>query len=193
MRPLPFVWPYALVFWAVEFWAFYPEFKVLRGAKRTGNAKDAKSLQVILFGLNFAFLTAFFVAWLPILQIVNNRVAVFVLGIALMICGSLLRRYCFRALGQSFTGDVRASPDQKVISTGPYSLVRHPSYSAAIILNSGLALALGSWASLIILLVVSIVVYSYRISVEERALVTTIGEPYREFMRSRKRLIPYLY
>jgi protein-S-isoprenylcysteine O-methyltransferase Ste14 len=110
-----------------------------------------------------------------------------------MIAGSLLRRHCFRVLGKSFTGDVRASADQQVVSSGAYSILRHPSYTAAIILNSGLALALGSWASLVVLMVVSLVVYSYRISVEERVLLTTIGEPYRQFMNSRKRLIPFVY
>ena len=192
MKPLPFVWPYAILFWAVELWAFYPEFQVLRNAKK-GSEKDAKSLQVIRIGLNIAYFAAFVIAWFPAFQIVHYRVTVFFLGVALMIAGSLLRRHCFRLLGKSFTGDVRASADQQVVSSGAYSILRHPSYTAAIILNSGLALALGSWASLVVLMVVSLVVYSYRISVEERALLTTIGEPYRQFMNSRKRLIPFVY
>lgn len=192
MKPLPFVWPYALIFWAVWLWAFFPEFRVLRGAKKTGE-KDAKSLQVILFGLNIAFFGAFLVAWVPAFSIVHYRVAVFFIGIATIIAGSLLRRHCFRMLGESFTGDVRASADQQVVTRGAYSLVRHPSYSAAIILNTGFALALGSWAAIVILIVASLIVYSYRISVEERALLTTIGDPYRQFMNTRKRLIPFVY
>ena len=35
--------------------------------------------------------------------------------------------------------------------------------------------------------------YSYRMNVEERALLATLGEPYREFMRTRKRVIPFIY
>jgi protein-S-isoprenylcysteine O-methyltransferase Ste14 len=193
VKPLPFVWPYALVFWTVELWAFFPEFRLLRNTKKTGSEKDAKSLQVILFGLNIAFFAAFLLAFTPLYQIVRNRVPVFFFGVALMIGGSLLRRHCFRILGESFTGDVRASADQQVITRGAYSLVRHPSYTAAIILNSGLALALGSWLSLAVLFIISLIVYSYRISVEERALLTTIGDPYRQFMNTRKRLIPFIY
>lgn len=193
LKPLPFVWPYALVFWAIELWAFYPEFRVLRYAKRSGNTQDAKSLQVILFGLNFAFAASFGIAWLPVMQIMTYRVAFFFIGVALMVAGSLLRRHCFRMLGTSFTGDVRATSDQQVISRGAYSMLRHPSYTAAILLNIGVALALGSWASLLILGVTSLVVYSYRISVEERALAAAIGEPYQDFMRTRKRLIPFVY
>jgi protein-S-isoprenylcysteine O-methyltransferase Ste14 len=41
--------------------------------------------------------------------------------------------------------------------------------------------------------VISLAVYRYRMAVEERALLTVLGEPYREFLRHRKRLIPYVY
>jgi len=41
--------------------------------------------------------------------------------------------------------------------------------------------------------VISFAVYGYRIAVEERALLAAIGEPYREFMSTRKRLIPFVY
>jgi len=193
VKPLPFVWPYALVFWAVEFWAFYPEFRIIRNAKKTGSDKDAKSMQVILVGLNIAFFAAFVIAWFPILQIVRYRLAVFVIGVAMMVGGSLLRRHCFRMLGKSFTGDVRASADQRVVNSGAYSILRHPSYTAAIIMNSGLALALGSWLAFALLIITSLAVYSYRIAVEERVLLATIGEPYRQFVSSRKRLIPFVY
>jgi protein-S-isoprenylcysteine O-methyltransferase Ste14 len=182
-----------LLFWIAEVWAFFPEFRVIRNAKHSGSTQDAKSLQVILVGLNAAFFAAFALAWVPVLLIMTQRVFVFFLGVALMIAGSLLRRHCFRMLGNSFTGDVRASSDQQVVTRGAYSFVRHPSYTAAIILNIGTALALGSWLSVIVLVVGSILVYGYRISVEERALLSEIGQPYRDFMRTRKRLIPFVY
>ena len=193
MEPLPFVWPYALLFWAVFFWAFSPEFGIIRRSKPSGNTKDAKSLQVILLGMWIGYALAFFLAFAPGLQIPRGRVAVFLVGVAVMGSGSLLRRHCWRMLGASFTGDVRARADQEVVTRGAYAILRHPSYTAGILLNTGLGIALGSWASAAILCVVSWMVYSYRIAVEERALLATIGEPYREFMRTRKRLIPFLY
>jgi protein-S-isoprenylcysteine O-methyltransferase Ste14 len=36
-------------------------------------------------------------------------------------------------------------PGQKVISTGPYAIVRHPMYSGALVMILGTPLALGSW------------------------------------------------
>ena len=110
----------------------------------------------------------------------------------MILFGSLLRRYCFRTLGEYFAGDVKARADQPVISSGPYRLVRHPSYSAGMMMFIGIGLALGSWLSLAILTIATVATYTYRVMIEERALVDTIGEPYRCYMKTRKRFIPYV-
>jgi protein-S-isoprenylcysteine O-methyltransferase Ste14 len=193
MMPLPFVWPYALLFWALFVWAFWPEFRIVRRARRAAGAKDAKSVQVILVGQAIAGLAAWPLAWVRALQFPGNRVVVFLIGMAVLVAGSLLRRHCWRMLGASFTGDVRASPDQQVVTRGAYGVLRHPSYTAGILVNTAVGIALGSWASAVILALAAVAVYSYRIAVEEQALLTAIGEPYRQFMRTRKRLIPFLY
>ncbi|MFN2601434.1 MAG: isoprenylcysteine carboxylmethyltransferase family protein [Gemmatimonadaceae bacterium] len=192
MRPLPYVWPYALVFWTIFVWAFLPEFKIIR-ASRAGTSTDAKSLQVIMVGMNAAFLGSFFLAWIPALRMTSYVMPAFWLGIVLLISGSLLRRHCFRMLGESFTGDVRASSDQHVVTRGAYSILRHPSYTGGLLMNAGVGIGLGSWASALLMTVGTLAVYSYRIAVEERALSATIGEPYREFMSTRKRIIPFIY
>ncbi|MEO8909037.1 MAG: isoprenylcysteine carboxylmethyltransferase family protein [Gemmatimonadaceae bacterium] len=196
VRPLPFTWPYFLVFWAVYFVAFLPEWKVvqagMKGVKQTGS-KDSGSLQVLLGGmwiaLMFAFALAFVRAWsFP----ARAQLPLFVLGLVFIILGSLLRRYCFRTLGEYFTGDVRAAQDQPVISTGPYRLVRHPSYTAGIIMFTGIGLALGSWVSFALLMIASIATYAYRVAIEERILLQTLGEPYATYMKGRKRFIPHI-
>jgi protein-S-isoprenylcysteine O-methyltransferase Ste14 len=193
LRPLPFVWPYALLYWSVCAWVFWPEFRLLRSAQRGRTDTDAKSLQVILVGLNLAYFAAYAIAWVPWLAIRSHRVTVFFLGIAVLVAGSLLRRHCWRILGESFTGDVRARADQEIVARGAYAFVRHPSYTAAILMNLGVALAVGSWAAIALMLLASFLVYGYRIAVEERALLSAIGEPYRRYMQSRKRLIPFVY
>lgn len=194
MRPLPFVWPYALVFWGLFVWAFLPEMGIVSRARRAQTASDSKSLQVIMLGQSLAFFASFPLAWVPSLQFAPAyHMAAFWAGGALVVAGSLLRRHCWRMLGASFTGDVRARADQEVVTRGAYRLLRHPSYTAGIMLNAGAGVALGSWASTLLMVVASTAVYMYRIAVEERTLLAVIGEPYREFMRTRKRLIPFLY
>ena len=195
--PLPFVYPYAIPFWAIFVWAFWPEFGILRRARtsvRAGESLDAGSCRVIMLGMQMACLVAFPLAWVQALRFPKRwDVAVFASGLALLAGGSLLRRHCWRMLGASFTGDVQARADQRIVGEGAYRLLRHPSYTAGILMNAGIAVALGSWASAVLLTVVSFAVYGYRIKVEERALSSIVGEPYREFMRTRKRLIPYVY
>ena len=194
MTPLPFLFPYALLFWAVDVWAFAPEFGIVRRARKNQTAADSKSLQVILLGMSLALFLSFPLAWVPSLQFAAaHRAAAFYGGIATMIAGALLRRHCFRMLGASFTGDVQARADQEIVQRGAYRILRHPSYSAGVLLNIGVGVALGSWGSAVLLAVVSIAVYSYRIAVEERRLLAVIGDPYRQFISTRKRLIPFVY
>jgi protein-S-isoprenylcysteine O-methyltransferase Ste14 len=194
MKPLPFVWPYALVFWIVFLWSYSPEFAIVRKAQKDQTKSDSKSLKVIMFGQGIAFFASFALSGISALQFPPAfRFSSFYLGLALLIVGSLFRRHCFRMLGASFTGDVRASTDQKVVDRGAYRVLRHPAYTAGIILNTAVGVGLGSWFATLLMAGASFAVYVYRISVEERALLTVIGEPYREFMTTRKRLIPFVY
>ncbi|MGH7603632.1 MAG: methyltransferase family protein [Gemmatimonadaceae bacterium] len=196
MRPLPFVWPYALAFWVVYIWAFFPESKILRtgmeGAK-AADSRDSGSLRVLIGGMWIALLIAFGLSFVTAAKFRPSlQLPLFVAGVLLIFLGSLLRRYCFRTLGKYFTGDVRADASQPVINTGPYALVRHPSYTAGIMMFAGIGLALGNWVSFLLVLIASILTYIYRVSVEERALLATIGEQYRIYMNGRKRFIPYV-
>jgi protein-S-isoprenylcysteine O-methyltransferase Ste14 len=196
MRPLVFVWPYALVFWLVFFWAFSIEFAIIQRARRPAadpQSKDGGSMRVIMIGQWIGLLIAFPIAWVRPLRVpAGANVPVFCVGTAMIIAASLLRRHCFRVLGEYFTGDVRARADQPVIDRGAYRWVRHPSYTAGILMLAGIGVALGSWVSAAIMLIASFTVYSYRVSVEERALVEAIGEPYTAYMRTRKRFIPFI-
>jgi protein-S-isoprenylcysteine O-methyltransferase len=196
MRPLPFVWPHALVFWAVYIWAFLPEWKVVQGGiegVKGSDSRDGGSLRVLLGGMWIALLIAFGLAFVRAWLFPQGaRLPLFAVGLSLITLGSLLRRYCFRTLGQYFTGDVRARSDQPVIRAGPYRLVRHPSYTAGMMMFIGIGLALGSWFSFILLTIATIATYYYRVVVEERALLEAIGEPYRSYMKETKRFIPYI-
>jgi protein-S-isoprenylcysteine O-methyltransferase Ste14 len=149
---------------------------------------------VIIAGQSLAFFVSFPLAWVPALQLMPaHRVAVFVGGVVAIVVGALLRRHCWRMLGASFTGDVQTRADQRVVERGAYRLLRHPSYTAGILLNAGVGIALGCWVSAVLLTIASTAVYLYRMRVEECALLDMIGEPYARFMSTRKRLIPFVY
>jgi len=197
VHPLPFTWPYAPIFWAVFYWVFIPEFgltlRAREGAARA-ESPDRGSLKLIVVANQLATIAAFAVCGLAAFAVSQVwRLTWFWTGIAMLISGSLLRRHCFRVLGKYFTGDVDARAEQPVIDRGAYRWIRHPSYTGGMLLFTGIGVALGNWLSVLILAATMTAVYTYRVRVEERALLETLGEPYRKFMQSRKRFIPYVY
>ncbi len=87
---------------------------------------------------------------------------------------------------------IEVSSDQKVISSGPYSLVRHPMYAGASLLLIFTPLALGSWAALPFPLPLILVVAIRSIEEEKFLQVNLAG--YAEYRQKvRYRLIPYLW
>jgi protein-S-isoprenylcysteine O-methyltransferase Ste14 len=117
----------------------------------------------------------------------------FVLGVVGTWGGIVLRFSAFRALGRYFTFHVETRADQPVIATGPYRLLRHPSYTAIWLILVGFALMCGTWIGLAATIVLPAIGFSVRIRVEERALIAELGEAYIEFSSTRKRLIPFIW
>jgi protein-S-isoprenylcysteine O-methyltransferase Ste14 len=197
MTPLPFVYPYAIVFAVAYVLAFYQEWHVLGKRKpKPGETRpqDRGSCAFLQWGVGVSIVAACFCAvYVPGATIKHERLPCFWVGMAVMVIGGLLRRYCFRTLGEHFQPVVNVVAGQPVIEKGLYRWIRHPSYSAAFFLFVGLGLALGNWLSLAIILLVMVIGYAYRIHVEEQALAETIGAPYREYMKRTKRLIPFIY
>lgn len=196
MRPLAFSWPFWIPFWIVYVWAFWPEFAIIRRASKnikSGESKDQGSMGFIMASMQIGMLIAFVLAFVPSMQMPpSERVICFWIGLVMLVLGSALRRYCWHLLGEFFTGDVNARPDQPVIQKGPYHWIRHPSYTGGIIMFAGISLALGTWLGFVIGTLSAVVAYAYRIRIEEKTLVETIGEPYAEYMRRSKRLVPFV-
>lgn len=75
--------------------------------------------------------------------------APFILSSIFMYAGAYLRRLCFRTLGRHFTFELSVKEEHQLITSGPYALVRHPSYLAAAIGMLGMVIAQllspGSW------------------------------------------------
>jgi protein-S-isoprenylcysteine O-methyltransferase Ste14 len=120
------------------------------------------------------------------------RTELFFVGIALMWAGIGFRYYAMRVLGRYFTFQVDVHSGQTVVEAGPYRYIRHPSYTGALITVLGLGLVLGNWASLAAMLACILIGYAYRIRVEEAALVSALGQPYKEYMSRTARLVPFL-
>jgi protein-S-isoprenylcysteine O-methyltransferase Ste14 len=120
-------------------------------------------------------------------------VAGFVIAFAILWAGIALRWWSFRALGRYFTFRVMTSADQPVISTGPYRILRHPSYLGVLLALLGVGLTYGNWISVASLVVLPTIGFINRIQVEEAALAATLGDRYTSYASGRKRLIPLVW
>jgi len=87
---------------------------------------------------------------------------------------------------------IEVEAGQRVVSTGPYAVVRHPMYGAVTMMGLATPVALGSWWALIPA-VLLVPVISARIRNEERMLASELAG-YREYMRTTSyRLIPGIW
>jgi protein-S-isoprenylcysteine O-methyltransferase Ste14 len=113
-------------------------------------------------------------------------------------CGLLLAAFLFiywTMRTNSFAAPVvkiQKDRGQKVISTGPYAIVRHPMYFGALFYIAGTSLVLGSWWGLAMVPILSLL-FVIRIGIEEKALSTGL-EGYDDYARRvRCRLIPFIW
>jgi protein-S-isoprenylcysteine O-methyltransferase Ste14 len=87
---------------------------------------------------------------------------------------------------------IAVTVDQKVVSTGPYAIVRHPMYSGALIMLFGTSLALGSWWGLL-MFIPMIFTIAWRARDEERFLMKNLSG-YEEYCQIvRYRLVPFAW
>jgi protein-S-isoprenylcysteine O-methyltransferase Ste14 len=118
-------------------------------------------------------------------------VFVVIVGDALVALGFFMVFLVFKE--NTFTAaTIEVAPDQKVISTGPYAIVRHPMYAGALIMLWGTPIALGSWWALLMDIPMTFVIV-WRLLDEEKFLTKNLPG-YNEYCQNvRYRLIPSLW
>ena len=114
-------------------------------------------------------------------------------GVLLFTLGLLLRWGSILYLGRLFTVDVAVAADHRVVDTGPYALIRHPSYAGALMAFAGYGICLLNAASLLLLVVPITCAFLRRMDVEEQALVAALGADYASYQKRTKRLVPFVY
>jgi protein-S-isoprenylcysteine O-methyltransferase Ste14 len=87
---------------------------------------------------------------------------------------------------------VQVSPEQKVITTGPYRVVRHPMYAGGLILLVATPIALGSWVALPLVIPI-ILVIAARLLHEERFLLANLDGYQAYTQKVRFHLIPFIW
>jgi protein-S-isoprenylcysteine O-methyltransferase Ste14 len=114
------------------------------------------------------------------------------IGVALFTLGGALRLWPVFVLGNRFSGLVAIQRGHSLVTTGVYSVIRHPSYLGLLISSLGWGLAFRSGVG-VLLTAILILPLIGRIRAEERLLQTQFGGEYDAYRARTNRLIPGLY
>ncbi len=150
-------------------------------------AEVAKGLALLAFGATSIYLLVpSWIAWasIPLPDWLRW------LGFVAALLGFGLLEWSQRSLGASWSDAPSLLEGQELVERGPYRWVRHPIYTAfLIILGATLPISAnglvgGAW------LVMTSLDIRARIRVEEQLMVDRFGEAYRDYMRRTGRLLP---
>ena len=161
----------------------------LRGATVQKSKSDRWSYFLVGFGMFFSIVISINFAANGITPLPEPF---FYIGLAMMLAGIAIRQWAIWVLGKHFSTVVRIIKGHRLVKTGPYALVRHPSYTGALLIMLGLGLAFRTWGGALIILIIFGLAYGYRIRVEETALKSEFGKEYVEYSKKTARLIPGL-
>jgi protein-S-isoprenylcysteine O-methyltransferase Ste14 len=187
-------WAFILVFTvttnAIGLWLALNDPALLERRLKVGPQAETRPAQKVLITIAFAVFLA-----LPVLSALDHRLGwshvpqwLSVLGNGLVALGLLIDLAVFRE--NSFGGStIEKMEGQRVITSGPYALVRHPMYVGVLVMLAGVPLALGSyWGLLLVLVAPPILVL--RILDEENMLRRELAGYEAYARRVRWRLVP---
>jgi protein-S-isoprenylcysteine O-methyltransferase Ste14 len=156
---------------------------------KTGRAKvrkDKGSL-VLLWAIITIGFTGGFLLSKPVSQFFAGA------GLAFIIGGLIYRWIAILQLGKSFTVDVAITDAPDLKTDGLYERIRHPSYLGLLMIVVGFSSTMSSVMSFLVLAVPVFLAITYRISVEEKLLISEFGERYIRYKAETKKLIPGIY
>ena len=164
-----------------------------RARVATGEKQDRGTLRILWLVIGFSIAAGIYATFHWRAAAVSNYALCATIGLVLFLGGLILRWWAIVALGRFFTVDVQIAGDHQVVTKGPFAVMRHPSYTGALLAFAGFALSLGNWASWLIIMIPVTAAFFRRIEVEEAALTRALGENYLSYSRRTKRLIPGVY
>jgi protein-S-isoprenylcysteine O-methyltransferase Ste14 len=189
-------WLYVLVvvieLTAITWYLAVHDSALLQRRMRMGAEKEQTQKLIVILGMPLLF-SAFVLpaldyrfGWSPVPWYVS------IVGALLVFLG-LYIYYLVVRVNSFAAANITVEQGQRVISTGPYKVIRHPMYAGAILFGIGTPLALGSWWSLFLIAPIFLLIFTLRIVDEEKVLVHELAG-YTEYQKNvRWRLIPGIF
>lgn len=112
-------------------------------------------------------------------------------GILAAIVSFKLRWSAIAALGKFWSLHVEIRENHEFVQTGPFRIVRHPTYFSMVLELLSFGLIFSAWWMLLVIPFLFIPALILRLRLEEPALVEKFGDTYRDYQRRVPMLIPY--
>ncbi|QNK03106.1 methyltransferase family protein [Dyella telluris] len=113
-------------------------------------------------------------------------------GVVIMVAGFCIRWSGMWTLRKFFSANVAVQSDHRLVIAGPYRFVRHPGYFGGWLGFVGLGLALGNGIAIVLLTLLTLPAFLYRIRVEENALAGAFPD-YLHYASKVKRFVPFVW
>jgi len=187
--------------WSVVFLASYSawgvmELSILARDRRaaTGEKRDAGSRLAFTLLIPAGLVAAWYapLVW-PFARITLPSRPTFYGAIALIWLGMALRLWAVATLGRFFRTRVFIHDDHKLVTSGPYRILRHPSYTGSFITLIGVGLGLGNWISVAAAAGGVFLASAIRIVVEERSLAERFGDEFEAHKHRTWAIIPFIW
>ncbi|MBB3178432.1 isoprenylcysteine carboxylmethyltransferase family protein [Variovorax sp. Sphag1AA] len=125
------------------------------------------------------------------IRIVPRAAWAFWVGASLTLAGLLFSVWARAYLGRNWSAVVTLKQDHELITTGPYSLVRHPIYTGLLLAFVGSAIARGTVAGVVAVALASLALWR-KLRMEERWMGEQFGEKYVAYRRRVAALVPFV-
>jgi protein-S-isoprenylcysteine O-methyltransferase Ste14 len=112
------------------------------------------------------------------------------IGVGIALLGFALLQWSQNTLGKNWSDVPRMLKQQTLITSGPYHYVRHPIYTAFIVILGSLFLVSANWMIGFTWFGMAVLEIASRIEFEESLMIEYFGDQYREYMKTTGRLLP---
>jgi len=185
------------ILWTSFYWAWVASEVVIAVATRTGKGGGKVSdrgSQLILWMVIVVSVTA--CEWMRRIMPANmfgGAAWLKTASMVVLVAALAIRWTAVFTLGKSFSANVAIRESQKMMRSGLYRMVRHPSYLGLLMVFVAIGIHSRNWLSFVVAIVPTTAALIYRIQVEEMALREAFGEEYVRYSRVTKRLVPGVY
>ena len=163
--------------------------------RKEKNFKQAFLLILFLFANPFLFAFPYFEYSIIEKSNFPETITFFlwVIGSVILIIGGIIMCAGRIILRKYSSLIITIEQNHKLVTNGPYSVIRHPIYAGIILMFFGYTLSFSSIIGTIIILAFFSIWFNKRIKLEEQLLIQTFGDKYLEYMKHTKRLVPFIY